>query len=429
MKDNAVMNTRRTFLRSVATGCVGTVVLSTTAQAEKPEEKQEPSGPATSQFGLDSGFADPAPWLDDDVSVRTVTEPTRDAVEAAISGSGARVVVFETSGTIDLNGSPLKIQADNCWVAGQTAPSPGITFVDGRLQISGDNCIIQHVRSRIGSGSDDTIQGKDSVNTAFATQNNVIDHVTAAWGTDECMSVGYRTSDTTFTNNLIYEGLYSPHGNRSEHHYGTLVGDDADDVTLAGNVWAKIQRRTPRLKDGTRSAVVNNLAYFFDGGSNMDGDTRASFVGNAYLGQVDTSDRVFEGGNAYFEDNTVAEPALDPGTPKYDGNNELDSRPVWPDGLDAMPSDDVEAHNLANAGARPADRTAHDERIVEEIRNRAGTDELDSPYDYWVADEDDAGGFPSLPENTHSLNVPNSDLREWLEDWATAVEDPNASPP
>jgi hypothetical protein len=405
------------------------VVLSTTAQAEKSEEKQEPSGPATSQFGLDSGFADPAPWLDDDVSVRTVTEPTRDAVEAAISGSGARVVVFETSGTIDLNGSPLKIQADNCWVAGQTAPSPGITFVDGRLQISGDNCIIQHVRSRIGSGSDDTIQGKDSVNTAFATQNNVIDHVTAAWGTDECMSVGYRTSDTTFTNNLIYEGLYSPHGNRSEHHYGTLVGDDADDVTLAGNVWAKIQRRTPRLKDGTRSAVVNNLAYFFDGGSNMDGDTRASFVGNAYLGQIDTSDRVFEGGNAYFEDNTVAEPALDPGTPKYDGNNELDSRPVWPDGLDAMPSDDVEAHNLANAGARPADRTAHDERIVEEIRNRAGTDELDSPYDYWVADEDDAGGFPSLPENTHSLNVPNSDLREWLEDWATAVEDPNASPP
>ncbi|WP_424002508.1 RICIN domain-containing protein [Haloarcula salina] len=395
------------------------------------QETEEPSEPPTSgpsQFGLDSGFADPAPWLDDDVSVRTVTEPTRSAVETAIGGSGPRVVVFETSGTVDLGGSPLKITVDDCWVAGQTAPSPGITFVNGRVQISADNCVLQHIRSRIGPGADSDIQGNDAVNTAYDTHNNVIDHVTASWGTDECLSVGYKTSQTTVTNNLVYEGLYSPYGDRTDHHYATLVGDDAADVTLAGNVWAKCRRRMPRLKTGSSAVVANNLAYFFDGGSNMDGDTEASFVGNTYLGQIDTSDRVFEGGNAYMEDNTVAAPPLDSGTPKYSGN-ELDSRPLWPDGLDAMSSSDVEAHNLANAGARPADRTANDRRIVTEISERAGNDRLDSPYDYWVADDTDFGGYPDLPENTHSLEVPDSGLREWLAAWATAVEDPNASPP
>ncbi|GCF13333.1 hypothetical protein Harman_12680 [Haloarcula mannanilytica] len=393
------------------------------------EEPTETATGGTSQFGLDSGFADPAPWLHDDVSVRTVTEPTRSAVEAAIGGSGPRVVVFETSGTIDLGGTPLKITVDDCWVAGQTAPSPGITFINGRVQISADNCVLQHIRSRIGPGTGEDIQGKDSVNTAYGTQNNVIDHVTASWGTDECMSVGYKTSETTFTNNLIYEALYDPFGEQSEHHYATLVGDDADNVTLAGNVWAKCRRRMPRLKTGSRTVVANNLAYFFDGGSNMDADTEATFVGNTYLGQVDTSDRVFEGGNAYMADNTVAEPPLDAGTPKYGDGNELSSRPLWPDGLNAMPSSEVEAHNLANAGARPADRTANDQRIVDEIRDRAGNDKLDSPYDYWVGDETDVGGYPDLPENTHSLDVPDSGLREWLAAWARAVEAPDASPP
>lgn len=392
------------------------------------EEPTETPIQETSQFGLDSGFADPAPWLDDSVSVRTVTEPTRSAVESAIGGSGPRVVVFETSGTIDLGGIPLKITVDDCWVAGQTAPSPGITFINGRVQISADNCVLQHIRSRIGPAPNGDIQGNDSVNTAYDTHNNVIDHVSASWGTDECMSVGYKTSETTFTNNLVYEGLYGPYGDHTDHHYATLVGNDADDVTLAGNVWAKCRRRMPRLKTGSSTAVVNNLAYFFDGGSNMDGDTEASFVGNRYIGQIDTGDRVFEGGNAYMEDNTVTEPPLDSDTPKYSGN-ELDSRPLWPDGLDAMSSSAVEAHNLANAGARPADRTANDQRIVTEIRERAGNDRLDSPYDYWIADHNDVGGYPDLPENTHSLTVPDSGLREWLDAWAKAVEDPNASPP
>ncbi|WP_276255944.1 fibronectin type III domain-containing protein [Halomontanus rarus] len=374
------------------------------------------SAASSAHFGLDDGFADTS-WLEEeDVQVLTVTEPTREALEEVFHASGPRVVVFETSGTIDL-GDTIRITEDKCWVAGQTAPSPGITLISGMLQIDANDCVVQHIRSRIGPGADGNIQGNDAINTQDDTSNNVIDHVTASWGTDECLSVGYDTQDTTVTNCLIYEGLYDPYGDGSDHNYGSLIGDGAENVTLAGNVWAKTRGRVPRLKSGTRSVVANNVMYFFNEATNMDGDTEASIVGNLYIPQ-DVEDTPIEDGNAYLEDN-ITDPSS---TPLTGGTDELSSRPLWPNSLDAMASSQVEAHNLANAGARPADRTANDERIIQEISDRAGDDHLDSPYDYWIPRPDAVGGYPQLPENTHSLNPPSSDLRAWLTEWAAEVE-------
>ncbi|MDF9745654.1 hypothetical protein [Natrinema salsiterrestre] len=382
-----------------------------------------------SHYDYTDGFTTPAPWLEDgDVDVYRVQEATRSAVEEPFQASGPRVVVFETSGVIDLGGDTLRVTEDNCWIAGQTAPSPGITFINGMLQVDADNCVVQHVRSRIGPGADGNIQGNDSFNTQDDTTNNVVDHVTASWGTDECMSIGYDTDRTTYTNNLIYEGLYDPYGDESDHNYGTLVGDGASNVTMAGNVWAKVRGRVPRLKSDTESVAVNNLAYFYDYAAATDGSAVTSFVGNVYTGLLDTEDAPLEGGSAYHEDNATADPALDDGQP-FAETDSLRSPPLWPDGLETMPSSEVESHNLRYAGARPADRTVNDERIIREITERAGNDRLDSPYDYWLGHPDEIGGYPSLPENTHSLSVPDSGLREWLEGWALAVEEPGASPP
>ncbi|WP_245853020.1 hypothetical protein [Natrinema ejinorense] len=411
--------------RAVAEADDGDVDTGETA-AFTTDEAADDSGGAF--FDLDDGFATPAPWLDDDVDVYRVREPTRSAVEAPFQASGPRVVVFETSGTVDLGGDTLRVTEDKCWIAGQTAPSPGISFINGMLQVAADDCVVQHVRSRIGPGSDGNIQGNDSFNTEDETTNNVVDHVTASWGTDECLSVGYDTNRTTYTNNLIYEGLYDPYGDGSDHNYGTLVGDGADNVTLAGNVWAKIRGRVPRLKSDTESVVVNNFAYFYDYAADADGSTVTSFVGNVYTGVLDTGDAPLEGGSAYHEDNVTADPPLDDDQP-FAETDSLSSRPLWPDGLETMSSSEVEEHNLRYAGARPADRTANDERIVREIADRAGNDRLDSEYDYWIPDPDAVGGYPDLPVNTHSLSVPDSGLREWLEGWALAVEEPGASPP
>ncbi|RRJ30154.1 RICIN domain-containing protein [Halocatena pleomorpha] len=381
---------------------------------------------SSSQFGLNDGFADTS-WLEEGVEVYTITEPTREAVEAAFTASGSRVVVFETSGTIDLGNETLAITEDNCWVAGQTAPSPGITFIKGMVQVDADNCVVQHVRSRIGPG-DGSIQGNDAVNTQDDTQNNVIDHCTASWGVDECLSVGYDTEDTTVTNCLIYEGLWDPYGNSADHNYGSLIGDGASNVTFAGNVWAKIRGRVPRLKSDTETVIVNNFAYFFDYAATADSSAVMSFVGNGYTGPLDTGNPVFEGSpTAYHTDNYAADPSLDSDTDFAEPDSE-GSPPLWPSGLTEMPAADVESHNLGTAGARPAERTANDERIVGEIANRAGNDRLDSPYDYWIGHHDEVGGYPDLPVNTHSLDVPDSGLRAWLDGWAQAVEE-DGSPP
>ncbi|WP_459191489.1 hypothetical protein [Halosimplex sp. J119] len=374
-------------------------------------------------FDLSDGFASPD-WFDDSVTVHRVTEPTRSALEDAVQGSGHRLVVFETSGTIDLGGSELEVTADQCWIAGQTAPSPGITLTQGLFQVNADDCVVQHLRSRVGPGDGGNIQGNDSFNSADGTSNNIFDHCTASWGVDECMSVGYDTTDTTLSNCLIYEGLYDPYGDGSDHNYASLIGDGADNVALLGNVWGKTRARVPRLKSETRSVVANNVMYFFNEATNMDGDTESSIVGNVYIPQ-DLGDTAIEGGNAYLEDN-VTDPSS---TPLTGGTSELSSRPLWPSGFSAMSSGDVESHNLNYAGARPADRTSNDSRIVSEIQNREGDAYTDSPYDYWIADHNEVGGYPQLPENTHSLDVPSSGLRQWVEQWALSVEDPNASPP
>ncbi|WP_159077094.1 fibronectin type III domain-containing protein [Halococcoides cellulosivorans] len=399
---------RRTFMKALGSGAVlGAAGLVGTASAV-----------TTATIRPSDGFATVAPWLESsDPDVYRIQNATRSEVEAAFTASGPRVVVFETSGVIDLGGQELEITEDNCWVAGQTAPSPGITFIKGQIQVAANDCVVQHIRTRHGPGADGSIQSNDSINTADGTQNNVLDHVTASWGTDECLSVGYDTQDTTVTNCLVYEGLWDPYGDGSDHNYATLVGNGASNVTLAGNIWAKARSRLPRLKDDTSSALSNNLMYFFNESVKMDGGTTSSIVGNVLIPQ-DIDDTAIEGGNAYLEDN-VTDPTS---TPLTGGVTELSSRPLWPSGLESMPSGSVEEHNLNNAGARPADRTSNDARIVQEIRERQGDDYLDSPRDYWIPHPDAVGGYPDLPENSHSLDVPNTGLREWLAQWSAEVE-------
>jgi len=370
------------------------------------------------------GFADFGAWLDDHTPVVTITEPTREQIEPVFHADHERLVVFETSGVVDLGEEPLRIQGDRCWVAGQTAPSPGITFARGRLSIVANDCVLQHVRGRHGPGQGGEIQSFDSINTVDETTNNVIDHVSASWGTDETLSVGYRTENTTVTNSLIYEGLYSPYGDESDHNYGTLVGNNAANVTLAGNVWAKTRGRQPRLKEGTSSVLVNNIMYFFGYATWMDPGVDSSIVGNLYALPTDSDPPITGAGNAYLEDNVV-DPSDQPVAGESglgDAPVEVDERPLWPEGLSALPSGEVETHNLGNAGARPADRTGNDARVVDEVRNRAGEEYLDSPYDYWVPDVEAAGGVPSLPVNTHSLDVPAEGTRGWLSEWAMQVE-------
>ncbi|WP_126664950.1 hypothetical protein [Haloterrigena salifodinae] len=75
---------------------------------------------------------------------------------------------------------------------------------------------------------------------------------------------------------------------------------------------------------------------------------------------------------------------------------------------------------LSGVGARPADRTAHDERILEHVCEGTGA---------IIDSQKDVAGYPDFEETTHTLDVPDNGLDEWLAQWARVVEDPAASPP
>lgn len=375
-------------------------------------------------FDLDDGFADSS-WFDDSVTVHRVQEATESAVRSAFEASGPRLVVFEASGVIDLGGGDLSITNDQCWVAGQTAPSPGITFINGMIQVEGNDCVVQHLRILRGEDGG-AAEGADPMNNADDTSNVIFDHCTAYWGRDENLSVGYNSNNTTITNSLIAEGLDEP----EENSNGSLVGDGAQNVAILGSVYAANNDRNPRLKDDTQSVVANNIIYYFDKAIRISSGAESSVVGNGYIGRFDWSDAVIKGdGSVSIEDNYVTDPGLDGRT--FCSASQLSSRPLWPSGLTAMSSGDVESHNLSYAGARPADRISHEQRVIDNVRNRSLDTSVSDPANApgIPGDEGEVGGYPDHGGSTHSLSVPSSGLRDWLEQWALSVEEPGASPP
>jgi hypothetical protein len=65
----------------------------------------------------------------------------------------------------------------------------------------------------------------------------------------------------------------------------------------------------------------------------------------------------------------------------------LPRAPLWPTGFRAIPARQVERRVLAQAGARPFDRDAHDRRIVAQVMN--GTGRI-------IDDEKEVGGLSSI---------------------------------
>ncbi|OVE83621.1 hypothetical protein B2G88_14410 [Natronolimnobius baerhuensis] len=349
---------------------------------------------------------------------------------------GRRLIVFEVGGVIDLENTDIQAERKNIYVAGQTAPSPGITLirVDAPgLEFDEENQFVQHIRSRPGdeiSGpSDSMVVGDNGFNVCF-------DHCSVSWGSEESMSVNAsdHSEDITFSNNLIAEGLFdSPaHGGDDQRAYGSLVGNGADRTAILGNLYAHTWSRNPRLKGGTEVTVANNVWYNFERGMRIGGDVDEpnyiNVVGNHYRDGPDadtdrpivytahdesdptislhTSNNVFDDGYTLVE----------PDAPWQLESDRIDE--YWPADfmpIDGDPYDQVRLH----AGARPADRTEIDERILADVENRTGT---------IIDSQDDVGGYPDLESATRDLEIPDGDVTNWLVQHTRAVELGEAPP-
>jgi pectate lyase len=331
----------------------------------------------------------------------------------AVRTKGPRIVVFEVGGVIDLGQHEIEITEPYLTIAGQTAPSPGITFIRGGFQVGAHDVIVQNIRVRVGEAGAAKKSGweTDGLSTAGGAYDVIFDHNTVTWATDENMSMSGKRFEgndpdvwrkntshrITFSNNIIAEGLsYATHF-KIEHSKGSLIHDNATDILIVDNLYAHNYERNPLLKGGVRAVLVNNL--IFDPGQRI---VHYNLMAEEWgdhpwqIGQLTAIGNVARAGEStvphiafleiggygdlqYYGRDNLAVDQIGGALPMFGRYTTAPAKiimmakpPLWPEGLTPMPSSAVQQYVLHNAGARPWDRDYDDVRLIADVAEGRG---------------------------------------------------------
>jgi len=346
---------------------------------------------------------------------------------AAVERRGPRIVVFEVAGVIDMGLTTLTISEPFLTIAGQTAPSPGITIVRGGIDIRAHDVIVRHIRIRSGVSSEARRSGweADALSTVGA-RNVIVDHCTMTWAVDENLSAsGPRftgstveewrrgtSHNITFSYNVLAEGLADASHPKGEHSKGSLIHDNATGILIYRNLYAHNYERNPMLKGGVHAAVVNNFIFNpgaqaihynlmdLEWGSNPHQLGELSAVGNVLRAGFSTrTDAAFltiggVGDLRYHGRDNIAVDRMGRPLPMFGRYTTSPARiievrrpVVWPARIEVLPANQVETHVLRHSGARPWDRDAHDIRVLFDVVEGRG--EI-------IDDEREVGGYPEV---------------------------------
>lgn len=377
------------------------------------------------------------------IKVSTLAAEGPGSLREALETKGPRLIVFEVGGVIDLAQRNLVVREPQVTIAGETAPSPGITVIRGGLRIATHDVRLQHLRFRMGDAGQPRKSGYENDVSIDGPQAYavVVDHCSFSWGTDENLSVSGPRYDgpegtarrVTLSHNIIAEGLNDASHSKGRHSMGTLIHDQVGEVAVIGNLYAHNIERNPWFKGGTSGVVVNNLIYNpgkwavrlgYVPGEWRDRAPppapRVAVVGNFMQHGADTQPGLslvgsnLAQGEVFLRDNLAVDRQGQPVAEASGGVQRLEAPPVWPVGLVARPVGAVREWVLRHAGARPADRDAQDRRIVAEIVRGEGR-VIDS--------QEQVGGYPVvIAAVRRELDVPKTDRAAWLDGYARTVE-------
>lgn len=373
------------------------------------------------------------------IRVTTLAPSGPGSLLEAIESDGPRIVVFEVGGVIDMAKHEIKITKPFLTIAGQTAPSPGITLIKTGVDVMTHDVIIRHIRVRTGTAGE-TQRGwsPDALSTLNA-YNLIVDHCTFTWGIDENLSASGprftgKTPDDwrkavshriTYSNNIIAEGLSHATHPKFEHSKGSLIHDNVSDILIVGNLYAHNYERNPLFKGGVRGMVINNLIYNPGPRAVHYNLIPEEWYGRKYeVGQLTLIGNVLRGG-----------PSTPPGLPLFmlGGSGDIEmyendniavdwtgnplpktgryttsaakiipmAKPMLPTGVAPLRAIEVEESVIKNAGARPWDRDPIDARIVADTIEGRG--EI-------IDHENEVGGYPHYKETRQPFNPKEWDL-------------------
>ena len=179
----------------------------------------------------------------------------------ALKQSGPRTIVFDVGGIIELK-TDLTIPA-NTTIAGQTAPSPGITLRYYTVRPVGNNVIVRFIRIRRGEEKD--INDGADATWAKELTNVIFDHCSFSWSIDEVASY-YDNCNFTMQWCTIGEALANPGHSKGEHSYGGIWGGKG--ASFHHNMIIHVQNRAPRL-NGARYGWTGYDKTKYPGGTIM----------------------------------------------------------------------------------------------------------------------------------------------------------------
>ncbi len=361
------------------------------------------------------------------------------SLRAAVDAEGPRIITFKVGGAIDMKGHGLRIRNPHVTIAGETAPSPGITITNGGVVGATHDVILRHIRARPGAEGHALKSGweVDGFSTVQGGYDFIVDHCSFSWATDEnCSASGPRfegatvkdwrentSHRVTFSQCIIAEGLRNSSHAKGPHSNGSLIHDNTTDIFIYGNLYISNGARNPLFKGGVHGAVVNNFIHNPGGAAFLYGLVAEEWGDHPWeRGLVSVTGNVLKYGqdsgksasfalfvgpgacDAYFADDLVQNAKGEPqpfyirfkptweqvttDTDTLKILNKLDKAPFEIPGLTARPAAEVPEWVLANAGARPWDRDPIDQRLIEEART--GTGKI-------IDSETEVGGRAAIP--------------------------------
>lgn len=370
------------------------------------------------------------------IRVTSLASKGKGTLREAIMTKGPKIVVFEIGGVIDLEMKAIEIEESQVYIAGQTAPAPGITLIRGGLSIKASQCVLQHLRVRPGDAGQPKKSGwqPDSISTSGGPSDVWVDHCTTTWSIDENLSAstykspnGEPARHIHFRDCIVAEGLDNATHDKGPHSKGTLVFGGTQEVAIVNCLYSSQVERNPVFQPGTSGVIVNTVicnpgqraihAHGPEGAAEA-GMTkpRIAVVGNVvFFGEKSkrSVNAIFEGvADGYFKDNEGYDWFGKPLTLLRDPIPTLEHPPVWPEGLQATSTTAAVWHVARFVGARPAERDAIDTRIVQQALT--GTARI-------IDSQDEVGGYPKTEPVSRALKVPAKGRLSWLEALAHDV--------